>query len=310
MNWEQDDIFLSKWLNGKLSDEERRAFENSDEGKEFIEMMEASKMLKISSYDVESELSKLDARIQSSPKATQRRFWLQSNFQLAVAASVVLIVAVVYLFTLGDQSIQTGVSEQEIVLLPDGSEVKLNAASQLSYDSETWEESRSINLSGEAFFKVKKGSTFDILTPNGNVQVLGTSFNVRSRKDLLDVVCYTGKVEVTSKNTTKQLTPGDMIRVKNGEMIEFKQLEVGNEPTWTNGITTLENVDLPLVLDELNHVFGLTIEYDGSLDHLSYTGAFPNQQVEAALKLVFEPLNIDYSYNRRAKELVIHGLNK
>ncbi|WP_462251811.1 FecR family protein [Ekhidna sp.] len=310
MNWEQDDIFLSKWLNGELSEEERLAFESTEEGKEFIQLMKASKMIKPSIYDVESALSDLNRRIEANPKQVQKQFWLQTNFQLAVAASVALIVAVVYLFTLGDQDIQTGYSEQEIVLLPDGSEVKVNAASQLSYAADSWEENRSINLVGEAFFKVKKGSTFDVKTINGNVQVLGTSFNVRSRRNMLDVICYTGKVAVTAENTSKQLTPGQMIRIKDGEMIEFKVLDLGDEPTWTNGITTLENVDLPVVLDELNHVFGITVEYDGSLDHLSYTGAFPNQQVEAALKLVFEPLDIAYSFDPSSKELVIHGLNK
>ncbi len=310
MNWEQDDIFLSKWLNGELSEEERLAFENTEEGKEFIQLMEASKMIKPSVYDVESALSDLNRRIETNPKQVQKQFWLQTNFQLAVAASVALIIAVVYLFTLGDQAIQTGYSEQDIVLLPDGSEVKVNAASQLSFDAESWEEIRSIDLVGEAFFKVKKGSTFDVKTKNGNVQVLGTSFNVRSRRNMLDVVCYTGKVAVTAENTSKQLTPGQMIRIKDGEMIEFNVLDLGDEPTWTNGITTLENVDLPVVLDELNHVFGLTVEYNGSLDHLSYTGAFPNQQVEAALKLVFEPLDIEYSFDPSSMELVIHGLNK
>ncbi|MEM7298838.1 MAG: hypothetical protein AAF391_11295 [Bacteroidota bacterium] len=98
--------------------------------------------------------------------------------------------------------------------------------------------------------------------------------------------------------------------MKSGELIEFKKTDLANEPSWTSGITQLENVSLDIVLDELKFVFGLAIEYDGSLDHVLYTGAFPNQRAESALKLVFEPLNIEYSYDQPSKKLVIHGLNK
>ncbi len=310
MNWQKDDIFLSKWLNGELSQEERRAFEATEEGQDFVRMMKAASLLKPSFYDTSSELSKLQGRIQSNPPKKQKVIWMLPGFQLAVAASVALIIAVVYLFTLGDQTIKTGFGKQEIVLLPDGSEVKLNAASQLSYDAKKWDRQRMLELDGEAFFKVKKGSRFDVKTDNGNVYVLGTSFNVKSRGEILDVACYTGKVEVISLNISRQLNPGETIRIKNGDMIELKEIDLAKEPSWTSGVTELENVALPIVLDELSYVFGFTIKYDGALDHLVYTGAFPNQQPEAALKLVFEPLNIDYSYDLPSKNLVILGLNK
>ncbi|MDN5213185.1 FecR domain-containing protein [Fulvivirgaceae bacterium BMA12] len=310
MNWQKDDIFLSKWLNGELSQEEQRAFEATEEGQELIRIMKAASLIEPSSYDTGSALSELQDRIQSNPQRKQRAIWMQPGFQLAVAAAVALIIAVVYLFTSEDQTIKTGVGKQEIVLLPDGSEVKLNAASQISYDTQNWAVQRLLVLDGEAFFKVKKGSGFDVKTYNGNVQVLGTSFNVKSRGEILDVTCYTGKVEVTSRSITEQLDPGETIRIKNGEMIEFKEIDLKKEPSWTRGVTELENVSLPVVLDELSYVFGLTIKYDGSLDHLVYTGAFPNQQAEAALKLVFEPLNINYSYDLPSKNLVILGLNQ
>lgn len=309
MSWQKDDIYLSKWLNGELSQEEQRAFEATEEGQDLIRIMKATLLIEPSFYDTSSELTKLQDRIRSSPQKKQKVFWMLPGFHLAVAASVALIIAVVYLFTLGDLTIKTGFGEQEIVLLPDGSEVKLNAASQISYHAEKWDKQRTLELNGEAFFKVKKGPAFNVKTLNGNVQVLGTSFNVKSRGEILDVTCYTGKVGVSSLSITEQLDPGETIRIKNGEMIEFKQVDSKKEPSWTRGVTELENVSLPIVLDELSYVFGLTIKYDGSLDHLVYTGAFPNQQVEAALKLVFEPLNIDYSYDLPSKNLVILGLN-
>jgi len=310
MNWEKDDIFLSKWLNEELSEEEKSAFEATEEGKEFVALMKASSLISPSTYKTEAELQKLTQRIQSTPQAKQKAIWMQTGFQLAVAASVALIIAVIYIFSLGAQTIETGFSEQEIVMLPDGSEAKLNSVSQLSYDKSKWEEERFLELDGEAFFQVKKGAQFTVQTANGNIQVLGTSFNVRSRGALLDVVCYTGRVEVTSSNMSRQLTPGEMVRVNDGEMISFKKSDLATSPSWTSGIIQLENVSLSTVLDELRFTFGFEVEYDGSLDQLLYTGAFPTQKAESALKLVFEPLDIDYSYHLPSKKLIIHGLNK
>lgn len=309
MSWEKDDIFLSKWLNGELSEEEKNAFEASSEGKEFMDLMNASTLIEPSTYNTKVELSKLQNRIQSIPEKKQKVIWMRPEFKIAVAASVALIIAVVFLFN-GDNSIETGFSEQEIVMLPDGSEVKLNSASQLSYNSKDWEEERSLTLEGEGFFKVEKGSRFDVSTKNGTVTVLGTSFNVKSRGEMFEVVCYTGKVEVSSENNTIQLEPGQKVRVKNGEMIAFNDVQLNTEPSWTSGVTELDSISLPQVLDELRYVFGYEIEYDGSLDDLIYTGAFPNQQPEAAFRLVFEPLNIDYSFDSSSKQLVIIGLNQ
>ena len=309
MNWEKDDTFLSKWLNGELSEAEKQAFEATEEGQEFLAMLNASTLLEPTPYDTEAEFSKLNVRIQSGPQQKQV-FWRHSGFQLSIAASVALVIAFVYLFTLGDPTITTGYSEQEIVMLPDGSEVKLNASSQLSYDEKNWADQRSLELQGEAFFDVRKGSKFSVKTPNGNVEVLGTSFNVKARGAGLQVACYTGKVAVEAASVRKQLTPGEQILVKNGEMIAFRKAELDEQPAWTRGITELENVALAEVLDELTFIFGVTVEYDGSLNELTYTGAFPNQNAEAAFKLVFNPLNVQYSYDLTSKKLVILGLNQ
>ncbi|MEL7006699.1 MAG: FecR domain-containing protein, partial [Bacteroidota bacterium] len=207
MNWKNDDTFLARWLNGELSEEEKRAFEASEEGQEFVDMMKASALIEPTPYQTDTEFSKLSDRIDSSPRQ-KVVLWKQKGFQMAVAASLVLLMATIYLFTTGSPTIETGFSEQEIVTLSDGSEVKMNAASVLSYNTKDWDKKRTLNLSGEAFFKVQKGATFVVETANGDVQVLGTSFNVKSRGNVLNVACYTGKVEVRSTNVTKQLLPG------------------------------------------------------------------------------------------------------
>ena len=77
-------------------------------------------------------------------------------------------------------------------ILPDGSKVWLNSGSSISYPS-GFGETRSIELSGEAYFEVEKGNIpFIISTEYGKVEVKGTSFNVKAfQNEILETnSCY------------------------------------------------------------------------------------------------------------------------
>lgn len=65
----------------------------------------------------------------------------------------------------------------EAVVLPDGSQEYMNHQSSIT-----------VNLSGEAFFTVKPNeSTFTVSTTHGDIEVLGTEFNVKSTTELCTV---------------------------------------------------------------------------------------------------------------------------
>ena len=92
------------------------------------------------------------------------------------------------------------------VKLPDGSMVKLNSDSRISYLSNFGDQSRDIQLTGEAFFEVERDETrpFKIFSGNLEVEVLGTSFNVNAYPDqqAASVAVRTGKVSVSNSAKT------------------------------------------------------------------------------------------------------------
>ena len=92
------------------------------------------------------------------------------------------------------------------VKLPDGSMVKLNSDSRISYLSNFGDQSRDIQLTGEAFFEVERDETrpFKIFSGNLEVEVLGTSFNVNAYPDqqAASVTVRTGKVSVSNSAKT------------------------------------------------------------------------------------------------------------
>ena len=295
-HWEEQDDFLARWLSDELSPEEKAEFENSDEGKEYARMIQAAEQLSAPAYDVHGELSKLKSKIHgaSEQKETKTR-WMQPVFRYAVAASITAL-AVVAFFLLRSPltTVSTAPGQQEIVVLPDGSEVKMNAASLLSFNEDTWEEKRELTLEGEAFFQVIKGSSFTVKTDYGAVTVLGTSFNVRTRGEKLEVVCYTGKVNVSSSNADKDLLPGDGIRIERGSVTRTWKKEDAEEPDWMNGMTFYDQpVPLSEALEELSNIFGIEILEASYPDSLTYRGFIRHSDVKDAVKVLMEQ-NINY----------------
>ncbi|MEL6560382.1 MAG: FecR domain-containing protein [Bacteroidota bacterium] len=309
--WEADDTFLSRWLNDELSQEEKDRFEASEAGKEFIDLISASEMISPPAYSTEKELGLLKESIQELKAPKGKSVWMLPQTWGAVAAVLILLIVATVLLLDQGTIIKTGYGEQELVTLPDGSEVRLNVNSSIAFDEENWQTERNIRLTGEAFFEVKKGSRFSVETENGSVAVLGTSFNVRSRGQLLDVSCYTGKVGVTKRKVNEVLLPGKSVRLEGEKPIERQDFNVKDKPTWFEGITKLENVPFPIALDELKNVYGLEISYDQSLDSLLCNTAFPHDNLENAIKLVLEPVNVRYTYYDKASlKLVIQGLTE
>ena len=108
------------------------------------------------------------------------------------------------------------------IQLPDGSVVRLNSSSSLTYDKNFGKNVREVNLTGEAFFDVTKDSShpFIIHTNVIDIKVLGTAFNVKSYPNdaLTETSLIRGKVEVTVKNRAQEkiyLEPNEKLVVAN-----------------------------------------------------------------------------------------------
>lgn len=100
------------------------------------------------------------------------------------------------------------------VTLPDGTKVRLNTRSSLTYQQDFGREDRRVELSGEGYFDVKRDETkqFVVQTDFIDITVLGTSFNVYAYedKDFLEMALVEGSVCVNTiqpSHLTKLCTP-------------------------------------------------------------------------------------------------------
>lgn len=106
----------------------------------------------------------------------------------------------------------------EAIVLPDGSQVQLNHHSSISFKKNFTP--RTIHLDGEAFFTVVPGKyAFIVTTPYGNVEVLGTEFNVKTTSNQLVVDVKKGIVELKTAYHTSKVKKGIKATYKDGEQV-------------------------------------------------------------------------------------------
>lgn len=224
----------------------------------------------------------------TSPKETNV-FYLQP-WAMGVAASLTLLlcVGIFAKFYTTNVSVQAG--DMASHTLPDGSVVNINAASQISYAPYWWAISREVELAGEAFFEVEKGSAFQVKSPQGTTQVLGTSFNIYARNTDYQVFCATGKVSVNApKSEEVILTPNQFTELVGNDLVKKENDKKKNEVlSWRTGKFIYNSTPLERVLKDFERFYDtqLTIEIE-NIETYPYTGAFERSvSLQTALEIV------------------------
>ncbi len=244
------------------------------------------------------EASELWKRIETSivaPKGKSKTLTFNPIWKWGLAAAASLALLVFFnKITYRDQVFaQTG--EKKEVNLTDESVVTLNAGSMISYKGATFNQDRVLRLDGEAFFKVKPGSTFTVKTSNGSITVLGTSFNVIARDGIFEVNCYTGKVRVQTNNQKEVvITAGERSSENHNDQTLTRStfLPTDAEPEWLTGKFVFENQPLSRVISELERQYGVKVNLEKGLEHVSYTGLFESGDLAKALYLITWPLHL------------------
>ena len=279
--------YLAKWLSGELSGEELREFENSEEFASYLKLKDVSSKLMAPDFDSEKALLRLkDEHIANAPKVISLSPF-KKFLRVAAVIAVLLTGSYFYMNTLNEK-VSTEFAERSEVVLPDDSEIFLNADSQISYSKKKWDKNRNIDLKGEAFFKVAKGKKFTVSTDHGTVAVLGTQFNVENREGFFEVTCYEGLVSVTHKNEEIKLPAGNSFLVINGKLISTGTPS-GTLPSWMNNESSFESIPLKYVFAELERQFNIKVSTENIDTNLLFTGSFNNTDLNMALKSISTP---------------------
>lgn len=290
----EEDKNIKKWLSGELNKQELREFESSEDFQSLNRLDRALQAFKSPEYSIEEELKRSNQRKAADLPATS---WVKP--WMKVAASLLLVATMLYIFLPKTESELTQVLAKvssTSIILPDSSTVMLNKGSMLSYDEDRWATERKVMLNGEGFFEVRKGSSFEVITGEGNVKVLGTAFNVTAWKNFFAVDCFHGKVAVTKGKTEAVLLANQRLQYIGSTGGEIETFE-SEEPTWMVGESSFEGVPFHHVLKALERQYDVKVVAKSIDTRQSFSGSFTHTDLDLAIRSITVPLNLQYETN-------------
>lgn len=203
------------------------------------------------------------------------------------------------------QTYATAIGDSREVTLADGTSVHLNSSTQLTV-SLTPDDRRVMLLSGEAFFDVSPdpGRPFKVIAGNGTVEVLGTSFSVERRDDLVEVLVTEGIVtlEGPSSAAGREMLRAGMAGYADsrGVIVEAVGVEaIGDRLLWREGRLRFDATPLSEVAAEFNRYNDIQLVIaDETTGEIRIGGTFPLDEVEAFVRLAEHGLGLKVRRDR------------
>ena len=351
MSFPEDDALsekLAAYLAGELSAAEREALEkhlaeNPESEKLHQQMRMIWQQRPAPEFDSRRAFGKLTRRIraedllptgqpvEAAPDETPVRAlrptpWLR----WAAAVALPLVAAAAFFYTrsrsfepvvpqanLLEKAIPVG--QKSFVTLPDGSKVWLNADSKLKYPKAFAGNTREVYLEGEAFFDVVKNpkQPFVIRTAQAQIQVLGTSFDVKAYLDskTVETVVVTGKVKVSDPTNDKNfvlLQPNEkgVYRAESRKIVKSavaQQEEKAEYVDWKIGTLAFHDESIPEIAAKLERWYGVKVEADeAALATCRVTARFDNNQpIDKVLEYIRMVTPIKYTQD--GTSIKLHG---
>ena len=265
----------------------------------FNERLSSNK--EISDEEIKREFKKLERTV--SKPAKKIVFLNQQVFKYAAVFIGFIFVAAFLHFYINSPStttVTTGYGEIREVKLPDNSVVILNAHSQLTYPTD-WKagKTREVTLKGEGYFKVRpirlpQGKVkFQVHTQGLNVEVVGTVFNVSSRRKYTQVVLESGRVRIGFENQKIDMKPGEMVEVSKDEKLTHRKVNSSKYSSWTKMEWVLERTSLADIGKKIEDVYGIKVRIEkDSLRKVQLTGHFPTDNLNKLLKMLSASTNV------------------
>ena len=294
-----EDILLSKWLQGEISAEELEYLGSKHDLKALEALLTNQESLDIATADPQAMWNDFSQKtIQSTELKEKKRTYSK---YLVVLAAVLLGSSLLYFFKNKTTLDKTDLERKQI-LFADGSSATLGPNSTLSYNSSNWQDNRTLELNGQAYFEVEKGSPFKVETSAGSIQVVGTKFDVLSvSKDLLRVQCMEGSVSVQN-NQGKQvvLKAQNEVYLRNGSFGKISVIQ-GSIPEWLNNFQRYKSVSVPEFLKDLERLYGITANSDNQAADLQFTGGIPTNNLDKAISYFADTM--EFKYESQGKQI-------
>ena len=311
------DLLMERYVTGKVSEQERVKIEAwlDAMGAEDNTDLELSKEEEDRIFQkLTDSLTSVEDVVALKPKRKTR----PDQWMIRIAASLVIVSLVTYAvwyFTMSSKYQLEVVAKNgvEKIILNDGSLVWLRGESKVLYYEKQDEGARYTTFQGEALFEVAKDASHPFIVQCGEVKVsvLGTSFNIKTGVDQVELTVLKGKVNLSSAANTEgvDVLPQEKIIYKsNGE---FEKLSTNPQEITSLTVNTdynmqFTNTGMDEVVNRLESKFNVSVKLsDKRIRNCKITMDFTDQSLEKSLQLISEVLDVTYSI--RDKTVTITG---
>ncbi|SMD16674.1 FecR family protein [Pedobacter nyackensis] len=190
-------------------------------------------------------------------------------------------------------TISTPRGGQYQVLLPDGTQVWLNASSSLKFPTSFIANQRNVMLTGEAYFEVSRNKKKPFIVNVGEmkVEVLGTHFDVMAYPDeqSINTTLIEGSVKVARNNESRILKPGQQAIV--GDEMQVVKA-AGDVIAWKNGLTSFKDADIRTIMRQVARWYDVEVNYEGEIPRRLFTGEISRKANLSELIKIIELSNI------------------
>ena len=216
----------------------------------------------------------------------------RNKWWLPAVAACVLLLAGYIIFSHGSEEKKTKLDSNYGQIsqyhLPDGSEVLLNAHSELTLKKK-WKEGadREVWVKGEAFFHVQKTAAknkFVVHAKGVDIVVTGTQFNVVNTDKETSVLLTEGSVTlITSEGKEIKMKPGDFVSiVKNNP--EKKPVNEEKILAWKQKMLSFDSTRIEEVAAIIKQHYGVTVSVADDVKGEIVSGMMPNNNLDVLLK--------------------------
>ena len=294
---EKIDPILKKWLDE--SETNRKAFEQYKRiWKETCHYIEPA------AFDADKAWAKIN-RINRTER-NKRKFLANACYLISGVAASLLLMLTFSFAGIGNKQQDVRVSmvadygNRSEVVLPDGSKVKLNAGSEVTYTYNSKEEIREVCFQGEGFFDVSKSKTpFVVKLPNGlHVKVWGTSFNLRAYTDdkTVQASLVAGCIELNYDDDKLIMNAGEMV-VFDKQTDTMKRISgiLSHSYSWLDNKLYVDNMSLSEICKYLSRWYDVNITIEKELgDSIHYNGVIQEETIVDIMEALSRLSNISY----------------
>lgn len=190
------------------------------------------------------------------------------------------------------------------VVLPDETEVWLNAMSSIRFPTRFTGSNREVEITGEVYFDVTRNSDqpFWVRSDHQTVKVLGTEFNVKAYTDeqYIHTTLVEGSVLVETDSDQVQILPGQQAIYHQEAKLAVESVDTEMVIAWKDGLFQFWNTGLEDIMRQLSRWYDVDVSYLNENKDISFTGFISRDvTISKVLQMLEETGNIKFGLDGR-----------